>query len=74
MPDSLYALLQQAAVAAPDHPAVLFREHQLSYRQLLDDSTRAGDLLAEQGPAPGQADASHTAFANRPRRSSPSSP
>ncbi len=54
MPDSLYVLLQQAAARVPDHPAVLFRDRQLSYRQLVDDSTRAGALLAEQGARPGR--------------------
>ena len=54
MPDSLYVLLQQAAARVPDHPAVLFRDRQLSYRQLVDDSTRAGALLAEQDARPGR--------------------
>jgi clorobiocin biosynthesis protein CloN4 len=54
MSDSLYGLLEQATAAAPDHPAVLFRDRQLSYRQLLDDSTRTGALLAEQGARPGR--------------------
>jgi amino acid adenylation domain-containing protein len=54
MSDSLYALLEQAAAAVPDHPAVLFRDRRLSYLQLLDDSTRASALLAEQGARPGR--------------------
>jgi amino acid adenylation domain-containing protein len=54
MSDSLYSLLEQAEAKAPDHPAVLFGDRQLSYRQLLDDSTRAGGLLAEQGARPGR--------------------
>jgi amino acid adenylation domain-containing protein len=54
MSNALYALLQQTAAARPDSLALLFRDRQMSYRQLLDESTRAAALLAMHGARPGR--------------------
>jgi amino acid adenylation domain-containing protein len=54
MSESLYDLLRQSAVRAPDHQAVVFQDRTMTYRQLVEQSDRAATLLARLGAGPGR--------------------
>ncbi len=54
MSNSLFTLLERAAAAAPDQPAVLFRGREVSYGRLLEDSRRIATLLARHGARSGR--------------------
>ena len=52
--ESLYHLLEKAALRYPDRPALRFADQSLTYRDLGDRSRRLAALLMENGAAPGQ--------------------
>lgn len=54
MSDSLYQLLENAALRYADRPALAFNDETLSYPELSDRSRRLAAMLMDHGAAPGQ--------------------